>query len=610
MASDLRINGIVTGFDTESMVKELIKVEYTKVDKVKQEKTYAGWQKDAYRDVTNLLRGLKDTFFDILKPTSSLRSPSLFNVFEASVSSSAVSVSATSAAQKGTHVINNITQLATKHTYSSNNAVKGEVTGSNYVADAANAGGTFQITFDGVTKDITLEAGTYSDIASLNTALSAKISTAFSGKVTSSVIGDAIQISSGELGHKLKVSATDATFLNAVGLQSGQKNYIDNTDTLEQAFGVVPGVTMDFTINDETFSFASTTTVSEMMTSINTSDAGVTMSYSSVADKFTMVSNKEGVLNAISFTDEDNFLIGALDFVETQEGKDAEFSLDGISTSRSSNTFTEDGITYTLKETTATAINVDVTFNPDTVVDKLKSFVEKYNEILTHVNGKTSEKKYLDYKPLTDDERESMEESDIELWEEKAKSGLLRSDALLNKLTTTMRQMLSETVEGVGISLRDIGITTSTNYKDGGKLVIDEEKLTTALEENPTEIIALFTNESDKAYSDSANRVERNSENGLGNRLNDILNDFVRTTRDSNGKKGLLIEKAGITNDASDYLNEIEKKLTTFDERIDDLLDLIADKEDRYYSQFARMESVMSMYESQSSWLTQQLGGA
>lgn len=55
------------------------------------------------------------------------------------------------------------------------------------------------------------------------------------------------------------------------------------------------------------------------------------------------------------------------------------------------------------------------------------------------VNGKLTEKKYRDYTPLTEEQKKDMTEKQIELWEEKAKSGLLRGDTILSGATNQMR---------------------------------------------------------------------------------------------------------------------------------------------------------------------------
>lgn len=87
-----------------------------------------------------------------------------------------------------------------------------------------------------------------------------------------------------------------------------------------------------------------------------------------------------------------------------------------------------------------------------------------------------------------------MSDKEIELWEEKAKSGLLRSDSLLSSILSEMRMALGAAVErsGGAVSLRQMGITTGAWY-EYGRLYLDENKLRSALTEDPDAVRELFT---------------------------------------------------------------------------------------------------------------------
>ncbi len=70
--SKFRMTGMASGLDTDTMIKQLMKVEQYKVDKVKQDKQLLEWKRDDYRSMTTLLTGFKSDFFDVLKPTSDM----------------------------------------------------------------------------------------------------------------------------------------------------------------------------------------------------------------------------------------------------------------------------------------------------------------------------------------------------------------------------------------------------------------------------------------------------------------------------------------------------------------------------------------------------------
>jgi len=119
----------------------------------------------------------------------------------------------------------------------------------------------------------------------------------------------------------------------------------------------------------------------------------------------------------------------------------------------------------------------------------------------------------------------------------------------------------------------------------------------------------MFTKESDYKYEDGDNRATRYKENGLASRIEDIIKDYVRTSRDTNGRKGILIEKVGVKDDASYYSNYFTDKIGDMDDRIDSMIDFLADKENSYYMMFARMESALSQMESQYNSLLSSIGG-
>lgn len=625
MSNISRVTGAVSGWDTETMVKDLIKLEQAKVDKVQQDRDFAEWQKDAYKEFSTQIRGLQSEYFDVLKPTQNLRSSSMYNLLAASVTSGGtastkVTAKTSSGSSAGDITISAITQLAGKDKWTSSSDAKNltqnqSINYENVNTFVSQGKDEIKITLDGVSKNITL-AGGYTSVADLGTKLQAQIDAAFgSGKVAVGVDGSsALTFVSG--GHNLKFNTVDSAILTSMGLYDGASNVVDKELTLGDAFGVTTA-DLDFTINGVTsasMGITSDTTVTQLMDKINSSNAGVTMRYSSISNKFTLESNSEGIANNISLTDSDSFFSGKLklDGTARTAGQDAMFTINGITTTRSSNTFEVDGTTLTLKEahTTGDPIKVGISSDTSNVVTVIKGFITKYNDLMSKLGTAVGEKRYYSYKPLTDLEKEDMSEDQIKLWETKAKSGLLRSDTLLQGIQTKMRRALTDSVEGVNLKLSDLGITTSANYLDNGRLVLDETKLNKALTEKPAEVIKLFSNTSEYDYADEDHRKERYSQNGLANRLNDIFNDNVRLGPDSQGNRGALIDKAGSELTTTDTKSVLAKKIKAYDTKITTLLELLSDKEDKYYNQFGRMETALQKMNAQSTSLLSSLGNS
>ena len=150
-----------------------------------------------------------------------------------------------------------------------------------------------------------------------------------------------------------------------------------------------------------------------------------------------------------------------------------------------SNTFTLDGITYNLHGTNV-GETASITSTQDTksTVDKMKAFIDEYNSMMDNVYDLVTQKKNSDYPPLTEAQKEEMSEKEIENWEKKAKAGVLRNDNELRKFIEDMKGAVYGELEGLGISLSDIGINSVSDYNKPGQLSLDEEKFSKALKEN------------------------------------------------------------------------------------------------------------------------------
>jgi flagellar hook-associated protein 2 len=395
-------------------------------------------------------------------------------------------------------------------------------------------------------------------------------------------------------------------------MTSGDQNVVNLNSTLENAFGESESVS--FNINGVDFSFTNTTKISSVIDEINNSDAGVKMTYSQVSDTFTMTTTDTGASAEISITNTEGNLFGASSYLNitdetVQNGQDAVFYLNDSDKSnpiyRSSNVFTIDGATYTLKAPTTEPIEFTVENNSEEVMEKITSFIDDFNEIYADLQDRLSEKTERDYPPLTEAQKEEMTESQIEKWEEKAKSGLLRNDSILSNIMRNLRKAFYDNIDGATTNFREIGITNSDNYNKF-EIVVDEAKLNQALDQNPEEVMALFNKEEDISYRpglSSSERSQRYGEVGFAHRISDILNDAVRTRRDASGYKGTLVEKIGVDGDTTEFNNFMTRKLDSIEERIQKAIEKMEDKENYYFDQFTRMERVISQLNAQSESL-------
>lgn len=367
-------------------------------------------------------------------------------------------------------------------------------------------------------------------------------------------------------------------------------------------------------ITDKTFEFKGTDTLSTVMRTVNSSDIGVNMAYDQVTDSITFASKTTGANTAPEILKKDKTALD-IDF-ETESGKDARIVFNGKTVTQSSNDMFINGMNIKLlRDPTADEMKetqtATLTLDSSKVVENIKNMVEQYNEMITTINVKLNEKHKREYEPLTDEEKESLSEDDIKRWEEKAKQGLLRRDSLLESFTNELRNAFYAEIEGVEGGIYDIGITTSKNTDLYGVLIIDEEKLKEAIEKDPDKVMDMFAKNSDISYSrdlDSTKSNQRFKECGVMQRVHDVFEKYISTSRDANNNKGLLLQKAGTSSDTSDTQNSLTKEIEQYKKKIDALQDLYYDKEDRLYKKYAALEAAMSKLNSQTNSLTSMLG--
>ncbi|MGP4078937.1 flagellar hook-associated protein 2 [Pseudalkalibacillus sp. R45] len=345
----------------------------------------------------------------------------------------------------------------------------------------------------------------------------------------------------------------------------------------------------------------STDSINDVMAKINShTSLGVSAFYDQATNKVVLTMKNTGKDASIEIGDDTTLdFFNALGFSNATSGtelsgktsgEDASFKINGFQTSRSSNTFSINDVTYNLKQ--VGSANISVTQDTDSIFDSIVKFVDKYNETIEKINGEIGEQRYRDFQPLTKEQREGMEDREVELWEEKAKSGMLRGDTILSGGLNAMRSGLYSQVTGANVSsdynqLAQIGITTSSNYRDGGKLIIDPDKLKKAIQDDPNAVYELFMS-----------KGTTTSEQGIARRLRDSIADTMDR----------IESKAGNALKTNQQFT-MGRNLNDLDSRIDDFERKLVGIEDRYWRQFTAMEKAISRMNQQSMFLMNQFGG-
>ena len=490
-------------------------------------------------------------------------------------------------------------------------------------------GKSISVSYGGQTKDIELigDKEEIKDFSAFQSSLQAKLDKAFgSGKVT---VGKdskgSLTFTATDNKQTLQISADSKELQNALGITSTQSNKISTGSSLWEnraKLGLEKYNTKEelnkalenFTVNGTKIEgITADTTVDGLLTAINNNkDAGVTATYLGSANKFVLSSNEKGKGREISLgadpkdtTDAANIIFGG-DKKESHDGTDGEMSIlyNGVKTTitSSSNTFSIDGLdikaTNTFDTGSATAeggVNFTASADTEKVTETVKKFIEAYNAMIDEVRTQATTRPDSNYKPLTDDQKNEMNETSIKNWEDKAKEGILYNSSALKDLDNATQGIFSSMMMN-GVSYDDlekIGISFSDDYTAGGKIVFDEEKFKTAMDSDPEKVSDLFT-----------------GTHGIVNTIDSTLSTYATRYASKNGNSyGVLIEEAGseklsltLTN------NSIYKELKDMQETITNLQSQLSTEQDRYISQFTQMETLINQMNSQSSYLSQ-LGG-
>jgi len=335
-------------------------------------------------------------------------------------------------------------------------------------------------------------------------------------------------------------------------------------------------------------------TIKDVLKKINDQDNNVRAFYDEQSNQIIMETNRTGIYNEegtseIVFGEEDNSLATLFGMNREKEATNAEFEYNGLTIHSKDNSYTLNDITFNFNATTNNeSATLSVRNDTEATFDKIMEFVDKYNEVVEAMNGSQREEKHRDYKPLTEEQKKEMSEKEIELWEEKAKSGLLRGESTITNGLYSMRNSWYSNVKTDGDiqSLTQIGIKTSESYMDGGKLIVDEDKLRAALNDDPEGVQNLFSNSA------------KDESRGLVNRLEDSLT----TTMDS------IKSRAGNSTSASLDNYTLGKQMKDLNKRISDFEDRLVKVEDRYWSQFTAMEKAIQRMNQQSEYLMSQFG--
>ena len=626
----MRMTGLVSGMDTESMVKELVSASSEKVNKIKQKKQDAEWKKEIWSGLNTKIYNFYKTQLSAFKTVSNYKTK--------------VSVKAGSGATNGTHSVS-VEQTASSAYLTGDNI---KIKGNSYTryndaglatkfadmvdAQGANLGLAGQkITISAGNDTIPaleLELGGSGDngvesISALNAKLKAtsgyenlqaslkdgKLVFTNSSEKTlddGTKVGEIYTIESaalgmsGEVGYE-KGDADSNTM--SVGFTAKVKQDFTSADisgsTKLADLGIKVGTT--FSVNGKDFVVDDKSTINDFTTAV--SKMGVSASFDASHGRFYLNASKTGAANDFNLTSSDSSALEALGLgskAEKVDARDAIIYYNNVKYTSDSNTLTVNGLTITAKAKTDSAVNIEVAADTDSAYNTVKKFVKAYNDLIDEMNKYYNEKD-AGYDALTEEERSKLSDTQIEKWEEKAKQGLLRRDSTLQTLLSGMRTTLNQGVQVTmadgstkTMTLASLGIVTG-DYTENGKLHIlgDEDDDQYSSETNTLKNLL-------ESGSDIVGQVIGGSTNtsGVGTQMYDYLRKSMTRIEGVRSTQTFYNDKT-LDSEIDDYDDDIDK----WDEKLQNL-------EDKYYDQFSKMESAMAKLQSQQSYLSSLFGSA
>lgn len=546
MSDLLRMTGMYSGMDTETIVSQLVKAKSTKVTNLKNEQKKLEWKQTAWQDLNSKIYNMYSKTLSNLRLTSAYSKKSTV-----SSDSTKVTVVASEGAVNGTQTLK-VNKLAKS----------GYLTGAKLDGKTSTTTGT-----DG--KDVTKV---------VNWETTDKLS-----EIDSNLTGKTISITTG--------SGTDA-----------------KTTDIE--------ITADMTINDLVAKFK---------------DAGVNASFDTTNQRFFINSTGTGSAKNFTLTSDDSTALASLGLDPNTtytdingsknscvkiEGQDAEIVLNGATFVSDSNTFSINGLTINTLGVTDEEISLVTSTDYDGIYNTIKDFLTEYNDLINEMDKLYNADSARKYDMLTNDEKDSMTDDEVEQWEDKIKSALLRKDNslynVMNTLTTTMMDGYYE-----------------NNLSDKQKKNMSASEISAWYKENGGKKHYL----SDYGIG-TLSYFEAQDNEHHAYHINGDADDEFTSTKEDKLKAAIADDPEGTANffatlcktlyskldetmsESTEYSSiykvyndkQLKKDYKDYTKKISDAEDELNDYEDRWYNKFSKMEVALSKLQSQTSSISSMLG--
>lgn len=665
----VQLSGLASGMDTSSLISQLMEIErqpiynkYDQIDKIEEEKK-------AWQDIDSRISSLESAISD-LKFSSTFNSKIVTSTDETKVTATATTSAAITSLTIEDIVLAKPGQITSTDALDLSDGIKAFTIGTEDVSSLVNNRFDENETMGIVAGDFTINEKTISVEEDDTIYLVVNKINAANAGVTASVDENGnfkLEATEASASRKIEIGTEDASgFLTAMGMADIIGTTVENGSspdylkTISEVKADNPGSTLDgvqsgfFTINGYTFEVdESVDTLNSLVSKINSADAGVTAFYNNNTKKVTLTADEAGddiILenDTSGFLTSMNLMNGADDTDadanrSVYEGSNSSVKINGVEFVEESNSFSVNGVNIELKGATEAGEKVDLAVEQDVdkAYDKIKAFIDKYNEVIEKIESYTGEE------------------------------GIMQGNSQLNNMKFNLRAKLTYTVEGVDSSynqLAMLGIKVDSNTSS--KLSVDNAQLKQAIEENPDAVQELFTLDSGitkitgevvgtgdgtivdfeltevpdddnidsmqitvdgKTYTSDGETYKLITAGEPGENeifVNTLTGDITFGTAPSGEITATYYYEnsdanGGIAERLDEYLRPftvyngtLDNQISGIDDRVEDMNEWITSyeyriqmREDSLRAQFTAMEQAMSTSNSQSQWLTSQIAG-
>ena len=507
--SQMRMSGLISGMDTDSVIQQLVASKKSKVETKKKEQTSFQWKQEIWKDVNKQLKSLMTKF------AASMRYSTNYAQKKATVSDTSVaSVIAADGASESVQTLK-VTQLAK----------------SGYMT-----GGQIGV----VTDEVDAEGN---PVKAPATALSKM----------------------GELGY---------TGTSSFTVKDGKGNEIANLN------------------------IDASTSISDVLSELK--DAGLNASFDEKNQRIFISSKKSGAASDFTISASDNDALKALGIdaasAKKIDGKDAKIVLNDAEFTSDTNVFNINGLTITaMKETGEESVSVTTSQDTSAVYGKIKEFLKGYNEVISKLDSLYgAEKLSSKYLPLSDEEKETMSDSEVEKYEQKIKDSLLSGDSTMGTIRNALISVMQDgfEVNGEKLYLSNFGIGSLSYFEaaadekhtlhingdeDDENTSGKEDKLKTLIASDPEKVTGFFTKLSQALYT----------------KMSDLSSSV-----DGYRSFGTFYED-----------KKMKTEYSSFESKIADLEEKMNAYEDKLYKRFSSMETALAKLQKSTSAVTALLGG-